>query len=147
MIIHIHNMLSSILFRSGRVLNTDIAALVLRIAFGAFMAWNWGSFKFMGLLFRGEGADFPDPLGVGGYVSMGLTVFAESICATLVFLGLFTRLALIPLLISTLIIAFKIHWNDTFDVKEHALHFFAGYLAIFLIGSGKYSLDYLFFKK
>lgn len=132
----------SFLFRSGSVLNTDVAALVLRIAFGAFMVWNWGSFKFTGFFFKGEGADFPDPFGVGGRASMFLIVFAEVFCATLVFLGLFTRLALIPLMVAMLTIAIKIHWNDTFDIKEHSLHFFAGYLAIFLIGSGKYSVDY-----
>jgi len=90
---------------------------------------------------------FPDPLGVGSAVSLGLAVFAEVVCAFLVSIGLLTRAALIPLIITMLVAAFIIHGPDPLfgsgRTKEMALLFLAGYLSIFVAGPGKFSLDRL----
>lgn len=96
-----------------------------------YAKWNSYSDK------KGE---FYDLLGLGGSVSMGLTIFAELFCSLLLILGLFTRLATIPLLI-TMLVVISLHDWQIFDRQELSPAFFAGYFAILLLGPGKYSLD------
>jgi putative oxidoreductase len=89
---------------------------------------------------------FADPIGIGVTASLALTVFAEFICSLLIAAGLWTRLALIPLMITMIVAAGIIHFNDGMDKKEHALMYLLPYFALFLLGSGKFSLD-AFLKK
>ena len=124
-------------FRSLQAFQPDWAALLLRLIFGGFMLTH-GYNKLTG--FAEMSADFPDPIGVGPQVSLGLTVFAEFFCALLLVLGVLTRFAAIPLIICMLVIAFVIHGPDPIGDKEHALLFLGGYVAIFLYGPGKFSL-------
>ena len=86
---------------------------------------------------------FSDPLGVGSQVSLLLVIFAELFCSFLLLLGLFTRLALVPLVISMGIAVFVIHAGDPMSDKEHALLFFVPYVAMFFTGPGSYSVDRL----
>lgn len=90
---------------------------------------------------------FMDFMGLGGPVSLGLTIFAELICSSLLIAGLATRAVLIPLIITMLTAAFVAHANDPLDKKEHALMYLIGYLAIFIMGAGKYSVDNALFRK
>jgi putative oxidoreductase len=75
-----------------------------------------------------------------------LTVFAEFVCSILLIVGLGTRLALIPLIITMLVAVFIVHAPDGMDKKEHGLMYLLPYFALFLLGSGKFSLD-AFLKK
>ena len=61
----------------------------------------------------------------------------------LIGIGLGTRLATIPLMITMLVAAFIGHGADPFGRKETALLYLMIYLTIFVIGSRKYSIDYL----
>ncbi|MCB9365175.1 MAG: DoxX family protein [Flavobacteriales bacterium] len=134
------------LFNSGDYPNNvNIALLVLRVIIGIFMLTHgWGK---METLFSGEPIQFADPLGLGATVSLVLTVFAEVFCSILLILGLGTRFAAIPLLITMLVAAFIIHANDGFGKQEFALLYGVIYLTILLIGAGRYSLDYSISKK
>ena len=62
-----------------------------------------------------------DVLGMGTTLSLGLAVFAEVVCSVLVLLGLGTRLAVIPLSITMLIVAFHVHMADPFAKQEMSL--------------------------
>jgi putative oxidoreductase len=64
----------------------------------------------------------------------------------LLLLGLFTRPALIILIGCTTIIAFSIHGQDPLSDKEHALLYLFAYIAIFLTGAGRYSVDARLFR-
>ncbi len=86
---------------------------------------------------------FPDPFGIGREVSYGLTVFAEVGCSIALILGFFTRLATIPLLITMIIVVFKIHYNEVWDNKELDTLYGLVYLTLYFSGPGKYSLDYI----
>lgn len=85
-------------------------------------------------------------MGLGSTMSFSLVIFAEFFCSLFLIVGLFTRLATIPLLITVLVIMSVHNW-EFFGKHELASAFFIGYLAIFLLGPGKFSLDYLFFKR
>lgn len=124
---------------SPHILSSDIAALLLRLFFGGFMLLHHGLPK---MLAWTEKADsFPDPLGVGSMASLALAVFAEVFCAALLVLGLCTRWATIPLMITMLIAAFVVHGDDPLAKKEFALLYFGAYAAIYFLGPGRYAVD------
>lgn len=120
--------------------NTDFALLILRLVFGFSMliGHGWGKFQ---RLFSGEPIEFADPFGLGPVVSLGLVVFAEAVCSILVALGLFTRLAVIPLIITMLVAIFYAHWGDPFGRWEKGLLFLSAFVSLGLTGPGWYSLD------
>jgi len=119
----------------------DILVLVLRICIAAFMITH-GWPKLLRLLEGGE-IQFGDPIGLGPTLSLILVVFAEFFCSILIGIGLGTRLASIPLMFTMLVAAFVAHADDPFRQKEMALLYFLFYLALLVVGSRKYSLDYL----
>lgn len=123
----------------------DILSLVLRVTIAAFMLTH-GLGK-LNLLFSGNEIQFADPFGMGATFSLALTVFAEVLCSILIGLGLVTRLASIPLITTMLVAVFMIHGADPFAKKEFALLYLLIYLVVFVIGSRKYSLDFLLQKK
>ncbi|KIO77458.1 hypothetical protein TH53_09280 [Pedobacter lusitanus] len=118
----------------------NLATLLLRLGFGALMIPGHGYAK---LIHFAEKKDkFMSFMGLSSSFSLGLTVFAEFFCAVLLILGLFTRLAVIPLLI-TIIVILNIHNWEIFGEHELVPAFLIGYLAILLLGPGKYSFDAL----
>ena len=123
---------------------TDISLLLIRLAAGGFM-FSHGFGKLQKLV--NGNFEFGDPIGVGPEISLGLTVFAEILCAFLILVGLFSRLAAIPLIITMLVAVFIVHADDDFGKKELGLFYLINYLVIFLSGAGKYSLDKLILKK
>lgn len=123
---------------------TNLAALTLRIGFGLLMIPNHGYVKLIEFNVRKD--DFMNFMGLGGAFSLSLAIFAEFFCSILLVLGLFTRLATIPLLVTTLVI-FSAHDWELLGRHELGTAFFAAYLAILFIGPGKFSLDYMFLKK
>ena len=85
---------------------------------------------------------FPDVLNIGsGQANLLLALFAEVVCAALVSIGLLTRLAAIPLIITMSIAFFVVHANDPFEKKELALMFLVAYVVILLRGAGSISID------
>ncbi|MEO0725877.1 MAG: DoxX family protein [Bacteroidota bacterium] len=118
----------------------DISLLILRLAFGGFMILNHGLSK-LDKLMAGPPIKFADPFGVGTELSLQLAVLGEVICPIFIILGLFTRVAAIPALITMLVAAFIIHGADPLGDKEHALLFGVGYLVIMILGPGRISID------
>jgi putative oxidoreductase len=117
----------------------SLGLLVLRAGTSALLIYGHGWPK---LATFAERADrFADPLHVGPAVSLGLAVFAEVLCAALVFVGLATRAALVPLLILFGVIVFVVHGADPFPQKEKALLFAVAFLALLVTGPGRFSID------
>lgn len=119
--------------------------LVLWAGVGLLMllGHGWGKLSNFSLI----APNFPDPLGFGSGVSLGLAVFAEFFASLALIFGFLTRLATFPLIITMLIAAFVIHAGDQYKKMELALVYLIPYLTILLSGPGKYSLDRLMFKK
>lgn len=121
--------------RSGHV-----ALLLFRIAAGGLMLTH-GIPKLQRLL-SGEEIKFADPYGLGPEVSFVLVIFAEFLCSILVMVGLATRLAVIPLMITMATAVIFAHANDPFGVKEKPLLFLVIFAFLLVVGSGRFSVDH-----
>ena len=96
----------------------SIGLLLLRLGACSFLIYGHGWGKLANYTARSE--TFSDPLGVGSPMSLGLAVFAEVFCSIAVMLGLLTRLAAIPLIITMGVAGFIRHAPDPFAKKEAA---------------------------
>ena len=115
----------------------------------------------VGWVFLSEGIQkflFPDSLGVGRFVKIGIPspqVMApfvgvvEIVCSSLVLVGLFTRLATVPLLIdiavamySTKIVTFAKNgfWGTLHEARTD-VSMLLGLVFLLLVGAGAFSLD------
>ncbi len=135
-------MFKKLLHIENASLQTDVGLLVLRIAFGALMM-RYGWQKLVNFSEYANG--FLDFMGMGGHISLGLATFAELFCAFLIVIGLATRLAAMPLIVTMLVAFFQAHANEPFDVKEHPLVFLFPYITLLMAGAGKFSLDGILF--
>ncbi len=123
----------------------DLGILIIRVAIGAFMLTH--GYPKLVRLFSGEEIRFADPFSLGPVPSLALAVFAEFLCSIFIAIGLGTRLAAIPLIVTMSIAAFVAHGSDPFGRKEMALLYLMFYILLLLTGSRRYSLDRLLFGK
>lgn len=117
---------------------TDLAALFLRLFVG-FMMLTHGIDKIMN--FSSLESTFPDPIGLGSKWSLIMIILCEAGCSVLLILGLFTRLAVLPLIFSMTIAAFFTFPEIKMNTIELPLMYIGIYAAIFILGPGKYSTD------
>jgi putative oxidoreductase len=80
-------------------------------------------------------------LGMGQTASLALTVFAEFFCALFIIIGLFTRLATIPLIIVMCVALFQAHNADFFGAGQVAALYLGAFLVLLFVGPGKVSVD------
>lgn len=123
----------------------NIVVLILRLSVAVLMITH-GLPKLNKLLAGGE-IEFGDPIGLGAVLSLVLAVFAEFFCSIFIGIGFGTRLASIPLVITMAVAAFIVHFEDPIGDKEHALLYLVIYLTLMVVGSGKFSVDYLLSRK
>lgn len=125
-------------------LNTDIAALLLRLIFGGiFVYYGYTKLTTFGQIVP----IFKDIIGIGVKTSLVLVIFAEFFCGFLVLIGLLTRITVIPIFITMTVAFFIAHANDPFQVKNLAFVYLLLSVVVFVLGSGKYSVDKFLFKK
>lgn len=129
-----------------RTFNTDLpgnfghlALLIFRVLVACLLLTH--GFPKLQKLLSGDEIQFMDPYGLGVTTSFVLVVFAEFVCSVLVILGLATRLATIPIIITMATAVIIAHANDPFGVKEKPLLFLVCFVFILIIGAGKYSVD------
>lgn len=124
-------------------ISEEFGYLMLRVSAGGTMFWQHGWPKLMHFSERMD--SFADPFGLGSALSLVLIVFAEVVCAALVVLGLWTRAALIPLIIGMAVIAFIVKGDADFREKELALVYLFAFVTLLFTGSGRFAIDRISF--
>lgn len=125
--------------------SVNLSLLLGRIVIAALMLTH--GLPKINLLLSGAEIQFPGLFGMSPAFSLALAVFAEVFCSILLIIGIGTRLAVIPLIITMFVAAFYVHANDPFAKQEMGILFLLVYVMLFLAGSGKYSMDYLLQRK
>jgi putative oxidoreductase len=130
---------------SGHAAAIDWGLFILRVSVAAMMLFGHGLDKLVN--FNEKAASFADPLGVGTALSLGLAVFAEFFCSILLGLGLFARLAAIPLCINMAVAAVVVHGDAPWAKKELAVFYLVVYVALLFTGPGRLSIDKIFARR
>jgi putative oxidoreductase len=121
--------------------NVDLALLTLRLWIGLSMLLlhGWGKF----INFDTVSQKFMNLFGIGSKASLALAIFGEVGCSILLVLGLFTRFAAfggIILMTVAFLLAHKAVLKGP-GSGELAFIYLATYVALFLAGGGKFSID------
>lgn len=111
--------------------------LAARIIFGLLLV-NHGFQKLTG--FYSMLDTFPDPLGLGGEMSLALAIFGELFCGMAFIFGFLTRFALIPM-ITTMMVAFFIVHNGSVAEGELAFVYLIVFVLMWFAGAGRFSVD------
>lgn len=119
---------------------TSLLLLVVRIIFGVLLM-NHGIQKWSN--FQELSAVFPDPLGLGSPISLGLAIFGELVCSMAFIIGFLYRLAMIPMIFTMIVAFFIVHANDAFAVKELAFIYLIVFIIMYIAGPGKFSIDHI----
>lgn len=105
--------------------SVDIALFLVRIGIAALMLTH-GVSKIA--LYNESPIEFINFLGLGAEISLALAIFAEIGCSIFILLGLGTRVAVIPLIITMLVAVFLVHSDDPFTKQEMGLHYLLVYI-------------------
>lgn len=116
----------------------NAGTLILRLAIGILMM-DHGYDKL--IHFSEYSHQFINFLGMGKTLSLALVVFAEFFCSLFLILGLFTRLATIPLIITMCVVIFSINNGKVFMQHESPALYLTGFLVLLIIGPGRISVD------
>lgn len=125
-------------------LSTDLAALLLRVVFGGLFVFH-GYTKLAS--YDQIAPMFTDIIGIGARTTFHLVIFAELVCGVYVLIGLLTRLTVIPITITMFVAYFIAHEKDQFIMKQLPLLLMLHSVVIFILGSGRFSIDRLLFRK
>ena len=123
----------------------DIWLLLLRVTLGLLMI-NHGWSKFQ-LLIDGGASQFPDPLGIGHYMSLLFAVITEVLFSIFLMAGFLSRLSSFGLAFTMFVAAFIQHADDPFAKKEMAILYLIIYITLLVKGSGKFSIDHYLSRK
>lgn len=119
-------------------ISADFALLLLRFMSGLLIITHgWPKL----VNFADRASSFADPLGFGSTASLSVTVFAEFFCGILLCLGLFTRIALLFLVVVMAVIVLFIHGADPLPEKEYPLLLWVTYVTLYFTGPGRFSVD------
>jgi len=119
--------------------------LILRVLPAMLMLTAHGWPKLIG--YADKMNQFFDPIGLGSPVALALAIFAEVGCSILLILGIGTRLAAIPLLITMLVAALLVHAQDPFAKQEFPFLYGIIFLTLIFTGGGSYGLGNRFRSK
>ena len=116
-----------------------LGLLVLRLGTAGLLIYGHGWPKLAHFAERAH--KFSDPLHVGPPNSLALAIFAEFACAGCVLIGFMTRLAVVPLLILFGVIIFVVSGGQPLMERELAILYAIPFVAIALLGPGRFSID------
>lgn len=121
-------------------LSLDFGLLLLRVLLAAGLLTH-GIAKIA--IFSALSTSFLDPLGIGVLPALLGAIFAEVVCSILVLIGLWTRLTVLPLIFTFIVVFFVVGGGAAFAQRELAYLYLAGWVVLFFTGAGRFSVDAL----
>ena len=108
---------------------------------------------FFGILFLTHGLDklmnfntlsntYPSVLGLGGYTTLMITIFAEFCCSLFLITGLLERILVVPMIIAMAVAFFDVH-DAMIPEGELSLIYLIMFFILFITGPGRFSIDYV----
>ncbi len=91
--------------------------------------------------------EFMQFMGMSPSLSLARVIFAELFCAGFLAIGLFSRLALVPLVITMCVAVFDAHSFDILGEGQLAFVYLISYFILLYAGPGRISVDQLLFNK
>lgn len=125
--------------------NKHLSILLLRLSIGCMMLFAHGIPKIQNYASYSQG--FPDPIGLGVELSLIIAIFTEVVLSIFLIMGLFTRFSTLGLALTMLVAIFGVHLSDPWNKIEFALLYLVPYVAIFVSGAGRYSMDSILYRK
>lgn len=116
----------------------NLGVFILRVILGAVLM-NHGYQKL--IAFSKIKHSFLNFLQMGSTTSLVLIIFAELFCGFLIMIGMFTRLAAIPITIGMAVVFFVASGSNLFAEGERGGMYLAAALLVLLCGPGKVSID------
>lgn len=117
----------------------DLGLLFARISGAALLLHVHGIPKIVH--YQDELVHIDDPLGMGRALTLWCALFAEVVCPVLVALGLFTRLAALPVLFLLLVSMLLVHPEWSIAEGQFGWLLVIVFGTIGLSGAGRHSLD------
>jgi putative oxidoreductase len=116
----------------------NFGMFVLRVTLGLLLASHGYAklIKFGTLKYK-----FMSFMHLGSTTSLSLIIFAELVCGVLLILGLFTRLASIPIIIGMSVVVFVASNADIFGQGERGMMYLATAVTVLFCGPGRISID------
>jgi putative oxidoreductase len=125
-------------FLRGPAPRIDAGLLLLRLG-GAFMLFMvHGRPKL--LHYAEELLRIEDPFGLGPHIGLWFAIFAEVLCPLLIALGIFTRLACLPILAVLLIALVAVHPDWSLEEGQFAWLLLILFGTLALTGPGRWAL-------
>jgi len=121
--------------------SADAALLLLRVWHGGALLLLHGWLK--ATHFSATAQAFIDPFGIGKPASVALAIVGEVVCAALLILGLFTRVAALGSAITMAVAFWFAHGAKLTGPTSGEMAFLnlGVFLALFIAGGGRFSLD------
>ena len=113
--------------------------LAVRVFFGVLFFLH-GVDKMMN--FNQLSLNYPSIFGLGSYMTLMLAVFCEFCCSLFLIAGLLERIILIPMIVSMAVAYFDVH-DAILPEGELALIYMVVFFILFMVGPGRFSLDYM----
>lgn len=125
--------------QSFRGKGVSLLIFVVRVFFGVLF-FTHGLDKMMN--FNSIVDNYPNVLGFGSYMTLMVSIICEFGCSLFLISGLLVRIMTIPMIISMGVAFFDIH-DAMMPEGELSLIYFIMFILLFLVGPGRYSIDYL----
>ena len=113
--------------------------LVLRVFFGVLFMIH-GIDKMMNFSVLSE--TYPNFMGLGSYMTLMVAIFCEFCCSLFLISGLLVRIMVLPMILAMGVAFFDVH-DAMFPEGELALVYMIVFILLYLVGPGRYSLDYM----
>lgn len=114
----------------------DVGLLVLRVCTAVLVILIHGLPKLMH--WQAEMQHIDDPLHLGGAITLACALFAEIICPVLIIVGLWTRLACLPMLFLLAVSMWLVHPDWTLEQGQFGWLLMILFSGIALAGPGRF---------